>query len=48
MEKFLENEYTCVIFVHEIRMEDGPLQEPNENANVQVKGSENLKKMKKK
>ncbi len=48
MEKFPENEYTCAIFVNEIRMEDGPLQEPKENANVQAKGSENLKKMKKK
>ncbi len=48
MEKFPENEYTCVIFVNEVRMEDGPLQEPKENANVQAKGSENLKKMKKK
>lgn len=39
---------TCDIFENEIKMEDGPLQELEENASAQTKGSENLKKMKKK
>jgi hypothetical protein len=47
MEFFFENENTCDIFMNEIIMEDGPLQELGENASVLTKGSENPKKMKK-
>jgi hypothetical protein len=48
MEKFPKNENTCDIYMKEVRMEDGTLQELEENASVQTKGSENPKKMKKK
>jgi hypothetical protein len=37
---------TCDIFENEVKMEDGPFQEPEENESVQTKGSENPKKMK--
>ncbi len=45
MEKCLENENACDIFMNEVK---GPLKEPKENASVQTKGSENPKKKKKK
>jgi hypothetical protein len=41
MEQSFENENTYDVFMNEIRMEVEPLQEPEENANVQNKGSRN-------
>jgi hypothetical protein len=34
MEQSFENENTCDIFMNEIRINNEPLQEPEENANV--------------
>jgi hypothetical protein len=42
-EQFFENENTCDIFMTEIRMENEPLLEPQENVNLQTKGSKNAK-----
>ncbi len=43
MEQFFENKNTCDIFMNEIRIEDEPLLEPQENVNLQTKGSKNAK-----
>jgi hypothetical protein len=34
MELFSENENTCDIFMNEVKMEDEPLLEPQENVNL--------------
>jgi hypothetical protein len=43
MEQSSKNENTYNIFMNEVKMEDEPLQELEENANVQTKGSQNPK-----
>jgi hypothetical protein len=37
---------TCDIFENDVKMEDGPLQEPEKTASVLTKGNENPQKMK--
>jgi hypothetical protein len=43
LEQYSENENTFDIFMNEVRMEDEPLIELEENGNVQIEGSRNPK-----
>jgi hypothetical protein len=48
MKQFFENKNACDIFMNDIRMEDEPLLELEENGNVQIEGNRNPKTSEKK
>ncbi len=41
MEQSFKNENACDIFMNEVKMEDEPLLEPQENGSAQTQGSRN-------